>query len=346
MTQIQTFPHTQNTLPACTSPAQVGRALSSDDLQVGIDALVCRFRIDALVGNSLEDWRNIKVPSFDAPTIQASAYIPFHEECTIRLGVKVTQRVEKESPVESSWDTTVAHEALVKKPVIHARVEVNPSRVIDPEGTRAVPLDEALSAVEMICPSPFLEDWILWRDEPAYWDLYRLDLAVDVETPGITQQVLAIAEAGLRGPRRKVIPYKGSTGDLETVRVHMKTRPNLSVYDKALQSRTGPARVRFEVQLNRTYLRANFPRLGDLTNAALRQCFLAHFSKVIEFLQADDKALYDLQLSEADKKTMREIVGYETLCEKGYTETLTRSVRRRFEDFHKRHSIRQVSDLL
>ena len=346
MTQIQTFPHTQNTLPACTSPAQVGRALSSDDLRVGIDALVCRFRIDALVGNSLEDWRNIKVPSFDAPTIQASAYIPFHEECTIRLGVEVPQGVEKESPVESGWDTTVAHEALVKKPVIHARVEVNPSRVIDPEGTRAVPLDEALSAVEMICPSPFLEDWILWRDEPAYWDLYRLDLAVDVETPGITQQVLAIAEAGLRGPRRKVIPYKGSTGDLETVRVHMKTRPNLSVYDKALQSRTGPARVRFEVQLNRTYLRANFPRLGDLTNAALRQCFLAHFSKVIEFLQADDKALYDLQLSEADKKTMREIVGYETLCEKGYTETLTRSVRRRFEDFHKRHSIRQVSDLL
>jgi hypothetical protein len=260
--------------------------------------------------------------------------------------VKVTQRVEKESPVESSWDTTVAHEALVKKPVIHARVEVNPSRVIDPKGTRAVSLDQALSAVEMICPSPFLEDWILWRDEPAYWDLYRLDLAVDVETPRITQQVLAIAEAGLRGPRRKVIPYKGSTGDLETVRVPMKTRPNLSVYDKALQSRTGPARVRFEVQLNRTYLRANFPRLGDLTNAALRQCFLAHFSKVIEFLQADDKALYDLQLSEADKKTMREIVGYETLREKGYTETLTRSVRRRFEDFHKRHSIRQVSDLL
>ena len=128
--------------------------------------------------------------------------------------------------------------------------------------------------------------------------------------------------------------------------VHMKTLPNLSVYDKALQSRTGPARVRFEVQLDRTYLRANFPRLGDLNEAALRQSFQAHFSKVIEFLQADDKALYDLQLSEADKKTMREIVGYETLCEKGYTETLTRSVRRRFEDFHKRHSIRQVSDLL
>ncbi len=341
----QTFPHTQNTLPGCTSPAQVGRALSSDDLRVGIDALVCRFRIDALVENSLEDWRNIKVPSFGAP-IRASTYILFHEECTIVLGVEVPQRVEKESPVESGWDTTVAPEALAKNPAIHARVEVNPSRVIDPEGTRAVPLDEALSAVEMICPSPFLEDWILWRDEPAYWDLYRLDLAVDVETPGITQQVLTIAEAGLRGPRRKVNPYKGPSGDLETVRVHMKTRPNLSVYDKALQSRTGPARVRFEVQLDRTYLRANFPRLGDLTNAALRQCFQAHFSKVIEFLQADDKALYDLQLSEADKKTMREIVGYETLREKGYTETLTRSVRRRFEDFHKRHSIRQVSDLL
>ena len=345
MTQTQTYPHTQNTLPACTSPAQVGRALSSDDLRVGIDALVCRFRIDALVENSLEDWRNIKVPSFGAP-IRASTYIPFHEECTIRLGVEVPQRVEKESPVESGWDTTVAPEALAKNPAIHARVEVNPSRVIDPEGTRAVPLDEALSAVEMICPSPFLEDWILWRDEPADWDLYRLDLAVDVETPGITQQVLTVAETGLRGLRRKVIPYKGSAGDLETVRVNRKARPNLSIYDKALQSRTGPARVRFEVQLDRTYLRANFPRLGDLTDAALRQCFQAHFSKVIEFLQADDKALYDLQLSEADKKTMREIVGYETLCEKGYTETLTRSVRRRFEDFHKRHSIRQVSDLL
>ena len=346
MTQTQTYPHTQNSLPGCTSPAQVGRALSSDDLQVGIDALVCRFRVDALESTSLEDWPKITALGFGVKTIRAWVNIPFHERCTIRLGVDVPQRVEKESPVESGWDTTVAPEAPVKNPAIHARVEVNPSRVIDPEGTRAVPLDEALSAVEMICPSPFLEDWILWRDEPAYWDLYRLDLAVDVETPGITQQVLAIAEAGLRGPRRKVNPYKGSAGDFESVRVHMKTRPNLSVYDKALQSRTGPARVRFEVQLDRTYLRANFPRLGDLNEAALRQCFQAHFSKVIEFLQADDKALYDLQLSEADKKTMREIVGYETLCEKGYTETLTRSVRRRFEDFHKRHSIRQVSDLL
>ena len=345
MTQTQTYPHTQNTLPACTSPAQVGRALSSDDLRVGIDALSCRFRFDALVENSLEDWRNIKAPSFDAP-IRVWAYIPFHEKCTIRLGVDVPQRVEKESPVESGWDSTVAHEALIKKPAKYALVKVNPSRVIDPEGTRAVPLDEALSAVEMICPSPFLEDWILWRDESADWDLYRLDLAVDVETPGITQQVLTVAETGLRGPRRKVNTYKGPSGDLETVRVNRKTKPNLSIYDKALQSRTGPARVRFEVQLNRTYLRANFPRLGDLTDAALRQCFQAHFVKVIEFLQANDKALYDLRRSEADEKTLREIVGYETLCEKGYTETLTRSVRRRFEDFHKRHSIRQVSDLL
>ena len=346
MTQTQTYPHTQNTLPACTSPAQVGRALSSDDLRVGIDALKCRFRIDALESTSLEDWPKITALGFGVKTIQAWVNIPFRERCTIRLGVDVPQRVEKESPVESGWDTTVAPEALVKNPAIHARVEVNPSRVIDPEGTRAVPLDEALSAVEMIYPSPFLEDWILWRDEPAYWDLYRLDLAVDVETPGITQQVLTVAETGLRGPRRKVNTYKGPSGDLETVRVNRKTRPNLSVYDKALQSCTGPARVRFEVQLDRTYLRANFPRLGDLTDTALRQSFQAHFSKVIEFLQADDKALYDLQLSEADKKTMREIVGYETLREKGYTETLTRSVRRRFEDFHKRHSIRQVSDLL
>ena len=346
MTHAQTFPLAQGTLAGCTSPAQVGRALSSDDLRVGIDALACRFRIDALESTSLEDWSKITALGFGVKTIQAWVNIPFHERCTIRLGVDVPQRVEKESPVESGWDTTVAHEALVKNPAIHARVEVNPSRVIDPEGTRAVPLDEALSAVEMICPSPFLEDWILWRDEPAYWDLYRLDLAVDVETPGITQQVLTVAETGLSGLRRKVNTYRGPSGGLETVRVNRKTKPNLSIYDKAKESGTGPARVRFEVQLDRTYLRANFPRLGDLNEAALRQSFQAHFSKVIEFLQADDKALYDLQLSEADKKTMREIVGYETLCEKGYTETLTRSVRRRFEDFHKRHSIRQVSDLL
>ena len=290
------------------------------DLLVGIDMVRCRFRFAAKVQQSLEDWPWVAATGPGRATLDSSVTIPVNDQCGLTLKLRAGPKDH------------------------HALLEANPSRIVDPSGTRAVGTGEALGAVEEICP--LLEEWIVWDVQPENWDLYRLDLAVDVETPEITQQVLAVAQRGLRSPRQKVNTYQAPSGDLETVRVNRKTKPNLSIYDKALQSRTGPARVRFEVQLDRTYLRANFPRLGDLTEAALRQSFQAHFSKVIEFLQADDKALYDLQLSEADKKTMREIVGYETLCEKGYTETLTRSVRRRFEDFHKRHSIRQVSDLL
>ncbi len=290
------------------------------DLPVGIDMVRCRFRFTAKVQQSVEDWPWVRATGPDRTTLESGVTIPVNDQCNLWLGLR---------------DGPKGRNALLG---------VNPSRIVDPSGTRAVGTGEALGAVEEICP--LLEDWIFWDVQPVDWDLYRLDLTVDVEIPRITQQVLTVAERGLRSPRQKVNTYRGPSGDLETVRVARKTKPNLSIYDKAKQSRTGPARVRFEVQLDRTYLRANFARLGDLTDAALRQCFQAHFSKVIDFLQADDKTLYDLQLSGADKKTMREIVGYETLCEKGYTETLTRSVRRRFDDFHKRHSIRQVSDLL
>ena len=326
------------------STSSIGEVLASNDLQVGIDALHCRFRIKDTVLQSQGDWQKITAAGFDSKRLRAYTSIPFHEKCTIRLGVEIPQMPERGSPVRSGWEA-LSDDAMVTAPGLWATIQVNPSRMIDPEGTRAVPATEVLPAIEMICPPPWLSDWITWTAEPSYWDLYRLDLTVDVETPEITQQVLAVAQRGLRSPRQKVNTFQVSSGDLETVRVVRKTKPNLSIYDKAKQSRTGPPRVRFEVQLNRSYLRDNIPTLGDLTERTARISFQHQMKPVIDALKGDKRRLDDLRLDRAEKKTLRELCGHEWLRDHGYNDTPTKSEQKRYRDFENKYDIRWVGDL-
>ena len=286
------------------------------DLLVGIDKVQCRFRFTAKVQQSLEDWPRVAAIGPDRATLESSVT---NDQCKLWLGLR-------EGPKDH-----------------HALLEVNPSRIVDPSGTRAVGTGEALGAVEEICP--LLEDWIVWDVQPENWDLYRLDLAVDVETPEITQQVLAVAQRGLRSPRQKVNTYQAPSGDLETVRVARKTKPNLSIYDKAKESRTGPPRVRFEVQLNRSYLRDNIPTLGDLTERTARISFQHQMKPVINALKGDKRRLDDLRLDRAEKKTLRELCGHEWLRDHGYNDTPTKSEQKRYRDFENKHDIRWVGDL-
>ncbi len=289
------------------------------DLLVGIDMVRCRFRFTAKVQQSLEDWFKVAAIGRDRATLESGVTIPVNDRCKLWLGLR-------EGPEGC-----------------YAVLEVNPSRIVDPSGTRAVGTGEALGAVEEICP--LLEEWIVWDVQPENWDLYRLDLTVDVETPEITQQVLAVAQRGLRSPRQKVNTYQAPSGDLETVRVNRKTKPNLSIYDKAKQSRTGPPRVRFEVQLNRAYLRDNIPTLGHLTERTARISFQHQMKPVINALKGDKRRLDDLTLDRAGMKTLRELGGHEWLRARGYNDTPTKSEQKRYRDFENKYDIRWVGDL-
>jgi hypothetical protein len=289
------------------------------DLLVGIDMVRCRFRFAAKVQQSLEDWFSVAAVGRDRATLESSVTIPVNDRCKLWLGLR-------EGPTGC-----------------YALLEVNPSRIVDPSGTRAVGTGEALGAVEEICP--LLEDWIFRDVQPENWVLHRLDLTVDVETPEITQQVLAVTQRGLRSPRQKVNTYQAPSGDLETVRVNRKARPNLSVYDKAKQSRTGPPRVRFEVQLDRSYLLDNIPTLGDLTERTARISFQHQMKPVINALKGDKRRLDDLRLDRAGMKTLRELGGHEWLRDHGYHDTPTKSEQKRYRDFENKHDIRWVGDL-
>ena len=312
-----------NLIPQHVTTSSIGDALGSTDLLVGIDMVRCRFRFTAKVQQSLEDWYKVSAIGRDRATLESSVTIPVNDQCKLWLGLR-------EGLIEGSEG-------------YYALLDVNPSRIVDPSGTRAVGTGEALGAVEEICP--LLEEWIAWDVQPKNWDLYRLDLTVDVETPGITQQVLAVAQRGLRSPRQKVNTFQVSSGDLETVRVKRKTKPNLSIYDKAKQSHTGPPRVRFEVQLNRSYLRDNIPTLGDLTERTARISFQHQMKPVINALKGDKRRLDDLRLDRAGMKTLRELGGHEWLRDHGYNDTPTKSEQKRYRDFENKHDIRWVGDL-
>jgi hypothetical protein len=320
-----------NLIPQHVTTSSIGHLLGSMDLLVGIDMVRCRFRFTAKVEQSLEDWSRVSAIGRDRATLESRVTIPVNDQCSLRLGLREGLR-------------EALREGLIERPKgYYALLEVNPSRIVDPSGTRAVGTGAAVGAVEEICP--LLEEWIVWDVQPKNWDLYRLDLTVDVETPGITQQVLAVAQRGLRSPRQKVNTYQAPSGDLETVRVNRKTKPNLSIYDKAKQSRTGPPRVRFEVQLNRAYLRDNIPTLGHLTERTARISFQHQMKPVINALKGDKRRLDDLKLDRAGMKTLRELGGHEWLRARGYNDTPTKSEQKRYRDFENKYDISWVGDL-
>jgi hypothetical protein len=320
-----------NLIPQHVTTSSIGHLLGSTDLLVGIDMVRCRFRFAAKVQQSLEDWFKVSAIGRDRATLESRVTIPVNDQCSLRLGLREGLR-------------EALREGLIERPKgDYALLDVNPSRIVDPSGTRAVGTGEALGAVEEICP--ILEEWIAWDVPPENWDLYRLDLTVDVETPGITQQVLAVAQRSLRSPRQKVNTYQAPSGDLETVRVNRKTKPNLSIYDKAKQSHTGPPRVRFEVQLNRAYLRDNIPTLGHLTERTARISFQHQMKPVINALKGDKRRLDYLELDRAGMKTLRELCGHEWLRDHGYHDTPTKSEQKRYRDFENRYDIRWVGDL-
>ena len=112
----------------------------------------CRFRFTAKVQQSLEDWSKVSAIGRDRATLESSVTIPVNDRCKLWLGLQEGLR-------------EALREGLIERPKgYYALLDVNPSRIVDPSGTRAVGTGEALGAVEEICP--LLEDWIVWDVQP------------------------------------------------------------------------------------------------------------------------------------------------------------------------------------
>ena len=109
------------------------------DLLVGIDMVRCRFRFAAKVQQSLEDWFSVAAVGRDRATLESSVTIPVNDRCKLWLGLQEGLR-------------EALREGLRERPKgYYALLDVNPSRIVDPSGTRAVGTGEALGAVEEIC---------------------------------------------------------------------------------------------------------------------------------------------------------------------------------------------------
>jgi len=316
---------------------------------VGIDYITCRFKISGITEGGREDWQNITVPQHGLGRVRASVKVPINGACVASLrkeGLTSVLTGGHSDHALSGWEKADALTRTFDFNQSWALMQINPSRIDDPIGTSVASLDEVSSGLEYIQDPPYLGDWIEIEEHLNYWDLYRLDLTVDVETPGLTQQVLAICEPALLTPKQKVVTYRNYQGDLETVEMKPTTLPRLKVYDKRKESKTGPERVRFEMELPRKTLNKRFPTFGDLTEDGIRECFHEHFAQVIAALSNTENSIYDLQLSSADQKTRRELIGYEYLMKQGHYDSLSPTIQKRFLKFLKDHSINSGKDLL
>ena len=208
-------------------------------------------------------------------------------------------------------------------------VTFNPSRLMDPAGTGLASVSDVPQMLHdvihpllpAVAPVPPIDQW----------DLYRLDLAVDVESGGMTQQVLRTAFDHAYRPRHHTYAYRNGPSALGTVGRRSVTRPRLNIYDKAAEAKLGAPRVRFEVQCRREALRTlGLAAVGDLDEVSARRVFTDELAEVTHGLGSNGAPVAVHQLTSADKKTLLELVGIETLRAKGVEVEVSPSATRRY----------------
>ena len=224
-------------------------------------------------------------------------------------------------------------------------VTFNPSRLIDPDGTGLASVSDVPQMLHdvihpllpAVAPVPPIDRW----------DLYRLDLAVDVESGGMTQQVLRTAFDHAYRPRHHTYAYRNGPSALGTVGRRSVTRPRLSIYDKAVEAQSGVPRVRFEIQCRREALRTlNLSTMGDLDIVSARRVFIGELAEVVHGLGATGLPVAFHQFTSSDRKTVLELIGIETLRARGVDADVLPSAARRHSKFLRQVGYRTVNDLL
>lgn len=290
----------------------VAAALQSPRLIVGIDRLTVGFR--CLPPPASAFWHT--------RTFQQGKMTAGQQQVVIARGSRViTARM-------TFLDSTTFRGLLVT---------FNPSRLIDPDGTGLAPVgdvpqllsDVIYPLLPPVVPVPPIDRW----------DLYRLDLAVDVESGGMTQQILRTAFDHAYRPRHHTYAYRNGPSALGTVGRRSVTRPRLSIYDKAVEAKSGSPRVRFEIQCRREALRTlNLSTMGDLDIVSARRVFIGELAEVVHGLGATGMPVAFHQLASTDKKTVLELVGIETLRARGVEPEVSPSASRRYRNLRKRYA--------
>ena len=208
-------------------------------------------------------------------------------------------------------------------------VTFNPSRLIDPDGTGLASVSDVPQMLRDVI-HPLLPP-VVPVPPIDTWDLYRLDLAVDVESGGMTQQVLRTAFDHAYRPRHHTYAYRNGPSALGTVGRRSVTRPRLNIYDKAAEAKWGAPRVRFEVQCRREALRAlSLSTVGNLDAVSARRVFIDELAEVTHGLGSKGAQVAVHQLTPTDKKTFLELLGIEALRANGVEVEVSPSATRRY----------------
>jgi len=313
-------PHIGPYIPnLCSRNDVIGAALRSPHLLVGVDRLTVSF--PCLPPRGASNWHT--------RTFQRAKMTVGQQQLVIARG---SQAVTARATFVNSPNTCGLF------------VTFNPSRLMDPDGSGLAPVDaipamitsHIVPLLPLIAPIPSVDQW----------NIYRVDLAVDIETPGVTQQVLRSAFDHIYRPRHHTYAYLNGPSHLGTVGRKSVTRPRLSIYDKAALERSGPPRVRFETQCRREALRSlGYRELGSLDSQGARAIFQDELSEVISSLSATAPPLRFLDLGRADQKTALELIGLSVLHNQGITPEVSASATRRHRRFLRSQGVRVMADL-
>ena len=295
-------------------------SLGQPDTVVGIDWLTVAFpcvRQSSFAGWHTKTWKR-------GPSTTASIHLPFHHSIRNGPTLRLTY-------IDSPHN-------------LATYASFNPSRVLDPLGSQVASTEGALhvltTVISTMIPSalkpPPVQDW----------ELYRLDLACDVATGPHTQQVLRDAIGPMYRPQHHTYVYFNGPDEVGTVGRRSVTRPRISVYDKASQTKSSPPRVRFEVQCRRGAARGFFGgKVSGLGGDSVRQVFQAELGGVIAPASTTPK-LAELELSESELKTAYELLGQHAATSAGVFRPSTRSAQRRYREFLTAHGLSSAADLL
>lgn len=224
-------------------------------------------------------------------------------------------------------------------------VSFNPSQILAPASQGMATVEGAFDVLHKVV-SPLVPTSLRppqWQD----WDLYRVDLAVDLETGSHTQQLLWDSVRHIHRPRHHTYIYMNSQDHIGTVGRRSVTRPRLSLYDKQAQTRSGAPRVRFEVQCRREAIRLDFGgKLCRLTPDTARVVFQGELGAIALPPVTPTPRLHSMVLSPSDQKTALEMLGQRHARDAGVFQQTTPNVQRRYRDFLKRHGLQSIDDLL
>jgi hypothetical protein len=150
-----------------------------------------------------------------------------------------------------------------------ARMEWNPSRMLDPEGWTLCPLDEWLASVEGVAQAVCRE--LEPVRPPRLWNLNRLDLARDFLTDHPERFLVGLHQVKRAYAKDMTLYRDPATSEAQALVVGVGRAGSVRLYDKHQERSDAPyGLLRWELQAKRWIKRiAGVRTVGDATEASL-----------------------------------------------------------------------------